>query len=32
MSPSCAEKFEYAGEMLVGAAGSTPGLYYIGAR
>ena len=26
------EGFEYAGEMLVGAAGSSPGLYYIGAR
>jgi len=30
--PSGTEKFKYAGEMLVGAAGSSPGLYYIGAR
>jgi len=32
VSASGSEKFEYAGEMLVGAAGSSPGLYYIGAR
>jgi len=32
VTPSGTEKFKYAGEMLVGAAGSSPGLYYIGAR
>jgi RHS repeat-associated protein len=32
VTPSGTEKFRYAGEMLVGAAGSSPGLYYIGAR
>ena len=32
MSASGTEKFDYAGEMLVGAAGSSPWLYYIGAR
>ncbi len=26
------EKFQYAGEMIVSAAGTSPGLYYIGAR
>ncbi|MEM0343595.1 MAG: RHS repeat-associated core domain-containing protein [Thermoplasmata archaeon] len=32
VTPSGSEKFEYAGEMLVGAAGTAPGLYYIFAR
>ena len=32
VAPSGTEKFKYAGEMLVGAAGTSPGLYYIGAR
>ncbi len=32
VSPSDTEKFEYAGEMIVPAAGTSPGLYYIGAR
>ena len=32
VAPSGTEKFKYAGEMLVGAAGPSPGLYYIGAR
>jgi RHS repeat-associated protein len=32
VSPSGAEKFQYAGEMIVSAAGTSPGLYYIGAR
>ncbi len=32
VSPSGTEKFEYAGEMIVSAAGTSPGLYYIGAR
>ncbi len=30
--PRAALKFEYAGEMIVSAAGTSPGLYYIGAR
>ena len=32
VTPSGTEKFKYAGEMLAGAAGTSPGLYYIGAR
>ena len=32
MGASGTEKFQYAGEMLVGVAGTSPGLYYIGAR
>jgi RHS repeat-associated protein len=32
VSASGTEKFRYAGEMLAGAAGSSPGIYYIGAR
>jgi RHS repeat-associated protein len=32
VTPSGTEKFQYAGEMLVGVAGTSPGLYYIGAR
>ena len=32
VTPSGTEKFKYAGEMLVGVAGTSPGLYYIGAR
>lgn len=32
MSPSGTEKIEYAGEILVSAAGASPELYYIGAR
>jgi RHS repeat-associated protein len=32
VTPSGTEKFKYAGEMLVGAAGPSPGIYYIGAR
>lgn len=32
MNPTGTEKFEYAGEMIVSAAGTSPGLYYIGAR
>jgi RHS repeat-associated protein len=32
VSPSGTERFEYAGELIVSAAGTSPGLYYIGAR
>jgi RHS repeat-associated protein len=32
ITPSGTEKFRFAGELLSGAAGSLPGLYYIGAR
>jgi RHS repeat-associated protein len=32
VSPSGTEKFQYAGEMIVSVAGTSPGLYYIGAR
>jgi len=32
VTPSGTEKFQYAGEMIVSAAGTSPGLYYIGAR